>query len=72
MALTSDEKVMLTTVIEVAGDDEKMIRDGIIKALRGENDKGRRNYLWHTLERAAKEKIRRARRKAERRVPQVA
>lgn len=55
------EKRLLDTVLEVAGDDENMIRDGIVKALRGENDKARRTYLWNELNRRAKERIRRAR-----------
>lgn len=63
--LSDTEKIMLATVLEVAGDDEKMIRPGIIKALRGENDRGRRTYLWHTLQTAAKAKIRRARHSAD-------
>lgn len=57
------EKRLLDTVLEVAGDNENMIRDGIIKALRGENDKARRTYLWNELGRKAKERIRRARQK---------
>ena len=58
------EKRLLDTVLEVAGDDENMIREGIIKALRGENDKARRTYLWNILSKAAKERIRNARKKA--------
>ena len=58
------EKRLLNTVLEVAGDDENMIKEGIIKALRGENDKARRTYLWNILSKAAKEKIRHARKKA--------
>lgn len=65
MALSFHEKLLLTKVLEVAGDDEKMVREGIIKALRGENDRGRRGYLWRTLERESRKKIRRARKKAE-------
>lgn len=67
MALTSAEKKMLEVVISVAGDDPSMVRDGIVKALRGEDDKGRRNYLWHTLDTAARAKISRARKNAEQR-----
>ncbi len=63
MALSSYEKELLAIVVSVATNDENMIRNGIIKALRNENERGRRNYLWRTLERAAKAKIRRARRK---------
>jgi hypothetical protein len=59
------EKKLLDTVLEVAGDNETMIRDGIIKALRNENDKARRTYLWNVLDRRAKEKIRRARKKSD-------
>lgn len=61
--LTPLEQGLLGKVIEVAGDDEKMIRPGIIKALRKENDKARRTYLWNILSAAAKRKIRRARKK---------
>lgn len=57
------EQRLLDTVLEVAGDNEAMVRDGIIKALCGENDKARRTYLWNLLDRKAKERIRRARRK---------
>lgn len=63
MALSVPEKQLLKVVIGVAGDNLTLIRDGIIKALRGENEHGRRNYLWHILERAATSKIRAARRK---------
>lgn len=65
MALTTYEKELLAIVIGVTGDDESRIREGIIKALRGVNEIGPRRYLWKTLEKAAKEKIRRVRRKAE-------
>mgnify|MGYP001611236815 CR=1 FL=1 len=58
------EKELLNTVLEVAGDNETMIREGIIKALRDENDKARRTYLWNMLSKAATARIRRARRKA--------
>lgn len=58
------EKKLLDTVLEVAGDDETMVREGIIKALRDENDKARRTYLWNVLDRKAKERIRRARKKS--------
>ncbi len=60
---SSVEKELLNTVLEVAGDDEKMVRDGIIKALHGVNDKARRIYLWNKLDREARGRIRRARRK---------
>lgn len=65
MALTEHEKELLAVVIEVTGDDDSRIREGIIKALRGVNEIGPRRYLWRTLERAAREKIRRARKRAE-------
>ncbi|MEX2013667.1 MAG: hypothetical protein WD897_02020 [Parcubacteria group bacterium] len=61
--LTPIERGLLDRVIEVAGDDEKRIRPGIIKALCGVNDRARRTYLWHTLSTAARKKIRRARKK---------
>ena len=62
--LTDCEQKMLKVVLEFAGDDEKMIREGIIKALEGVNDKARRVYLWNTLNRAAENKIRQARLRA--------
>lgn len=61
--LSRDDE-LLDTVLGVAGDDEKMIRDGITKALRGVNDKARRTYLWGELARRATKRIRDARRKA--------
>lgn len=57
------QEKLLDIVIEVAGDNENMIRDGISKALRGVNNEARRAYLWNELSRMAKEKIRRARQK---------
>lgn len=60
----SAEEKLLDVVLEEAGDDESMVRNGIIKALNGVNDKARRTYLWNELDRKAKERIRRARRKA--------
>lgn len=57
------QEKLLDIVLEVAGDNEAMVRDGIIKALRNENDKARRTYLWNVLDRKARERIRRARRK---------
>jgi len=57
------EKKMLDTVLEVAGDNENMIRVGVIKALHDVHDKARRTYLWNELDRKARERIRRARRK---------
>ena len=57
------QKKLLDTVFEVAGDNVEMINEGIVKALRGENDKARRTYLWNTLSKAAAARIRRARRK---------
>ncbi len=61
--LNATEKKLLDKVLEVAGDRENVIRDGIIKALRGENDPARRTYLWNILSRAAKKRIRAARKK---------
>lgn len=60
----SAEEKLLDVVLEEAGDNEDMIRNGIIKALRDVNAKARRTYLWNELDRKAKERIRRARRKA--------
>ncbi len=57
------QRKLLEIVFEVAGDNEGMIDDGIIRALRGVNDKARRTYLWNVLSRAAAARIRRARRK---------
>lgn len=62
--LNDFEKELLKVVIGVTGDDESRIREGLIKALRGHNEPGPRRYLWRTLERAAKDKIRRIRKKA--------
>ncbi|HUY05598.1 MAG TPA: hypothetical protein VMV62_02715 [Candidatus Paceibacterota bacterium] len=61
--LSAYERKLLDAVIEVTGDDESRIRDGIIKALRGIDDKGSRNYFWHLLETKAREKIRAARKR---------
>lgn len=58
------EEAMVHKVLEVAGGDEYKVRDGIIKALFGVNDKARRTYLWNLLQRKAIEKIRRDRKKA--------
>ena len=63
MALTAYEKGLLEVVIEVAGDDESRIREGIIKALRNITNKGSRSYFWRLLETRAREKIRAARKK---------
>lgn len=63
--MNTTEKLLLDAVLEVAGDNEKMIPDGIVKALRGINDKARRTYLWNILTRAATQKIHAARRRAE-------
>lgn len=61
--LTADERALLDMVLGVAGDDEKMIRQGVITALRGVNDPARRQHLWCVLPNAAKTKIRRAQKK---------
>jgi hypothetical protein len=63
MPLNDTEKKLLERVLQVAGDQENMIRAGITKALSGENDRARRTYLWNTLRREAQRKIRHARRK---------
>jgi hypothetical protein len=65
------EKKLLDAVIAVTGDDKKMIREGVIKALKGIKDKARRTYLWNTLTRRAKKKIDGARRNAEKRKASV-
>ena len=67
--LTPDEKKMLEVVLEVAGDDEKMIGRGVIQALygdkasHGEAGRTRRQHLWCVLPNAAKAKIRAAKKK---------
>ena len=67
MAKLNDfEKDLLEIVTEFAGDNENMIRGGIIKALIGQNDNARRKYLWNILDRRAREKIRTAKRKVAR------
>ena len=52
------EKAMLDTVLKTAGNEESRVREGIIAALSGVNDKARRTYLWNQLERKALRKIR--------------
>ena len=64
--LTDDEEKMLKIVLAVAGDDEKMIRDGVNRALVGIKDHARRQHLWCVLPNAAKARIRRARQKVAR------
>lgn len=61
--LTASERALLDVVLQTAGDNENMIRDGVIKALRGINDEARRQHLWCVLPNAAKTKIRRAQKK---------
>lgn len=63
IVLKPDEKALLDVVLDYAGDIEDMIQGGITKALRGENEKARRTYLWNILSKAARERIRRARQK---------
>ena len=63
-ALAPEEKMLLKNVLEVTGDDERRIRDGVIKALHGIKEEARRTYLWNLLFRVAKKRIRRARRKS--------
>jgi len=65
------EKDLLDKVIAVAGNDENRIRDGIVDALKGISEKGTRNYLWHLLQTKAAQKIRAARRNAERHTEQT-
>jgi len=65
--LTASERALLDVVLETAGDNEKLIRDGIIEALRGVNDPARRQHLWCVLPNAAKTKIRAARKRASQR-----
>lgn len=57
------EKELLNKVLEVAGDNENMIREGISKAIRDVQEPARRTYLWNILTKRATERIRRARRK---------
>ena len=59
--LSASEKALLDVVLQTADGDENRIRDGVIKALRGVDDKARRTYLWNQLSTTAKSKIRRAR-----------
>lgn len=61
--MTTDEQEMLDIVLSVAGDDEKQIIAGIVRALVGTNEPARRTYLWGLLSRKAKERIRAAREK---------
>lgn len=65
--LTPREKERLEAVLEVAGDMESRIPEGIRKALNdlsGPQYAGNRKYLWHLLEKKARGKIRRARENA--------
>jgi hypothetical protein len=62
--LNNDQQARLNVVLSVAGDDEKMIRTGIIKAIRDITEPARRTYLWNFLHREAMERIRRARARA--------
>lgn len=66
--LTDSEKALLDIVLGTAGDDEKMIRTGMNKALNGIKDDARRQHLWCVLPNAAKTIIRRARRHVQQRV----
>ncbi len=52
------QKAMLNTVLQIADNKESQVREGIIAALDGVNDKARRTYLWNQLERKAIRKIR--------------
>lgn len=67
--MSATNKALLEVVLGVAGDDEKMIPEGIRKVIRddktshGEAGKARRGYLWRMLSKAAEEKIHRARQK---------
>jgi len=65
--LTTSEKALLDVVVDYAGDNENMIRDGVIRALRGVNDPARRKHLWCVLPNAAKTKIRAAQKKVSQR-----
>ena len=64
--LTADDKALLEVVLSITGDDEKMIRDGVNRALVGIKDHARRQHLWCVLPNAAKARIRRARQKVAR------
>lgn len=61
--LTTSEKALLEVVLETAGDDEKMIHAGVVKAIRGdkasqgEAGKARWKHLWTILPNAAKERM---------------
>ncbi len=66
MALSNDEKERLKVVLEVAGDNLNNIHYGVVKAISDVHNKGQRAHLWVVLPQAAMEKIRRARRNAER------
>ena len=59
--MEDDERMRLNVVLTTAGDDEKMVRAGIIKALRDVDEPARRKYLWNFLNRKAREIIRKAR-----------
>jgi hypothetical protein len=63
VALKPDEQELLEKVLSVAGDMELLVYQGITVALRGVHDRARRVYLRNILSRAAKQKIRAARKK---------
>ena len=64
--LQPSEKALLDVVLGVTGDDEVRIEEGITQAIGGIRDGARRTYLRNTLRRAAKARIRAARKKVER------
>lgn len=64
--LNESETARLEVVLGVTGDNEKLIDDGIRKALqdlRGPKYAGTRSYLWRLLTKKAAAKIRQARKK---------
>lgn len=59
--LDQDGQARLKKVLEYAQNDLSRVRDGIIGALKGVDEKGRRTYLWNQLkaraERTIKERL---------------
>lgn len=47
--LDQDGQERLEKVLEYAQDDLTLVRDAIVKALMGVDEKGRRTYLWNQL-----------------------
>ena len=69
MALNQYEKELKQEALAIAGDDPKMVTIAVRRVLwrHGENEPGRKGYLWRTLVKAATATIKAVRRKHDRR-----